>query len=176
MMWPFRRHKQCGTGGRQDPTDDIVSWTERILKDPVYGIPPAEDLLDSPTDATETPAGSRDWRSSVQDPWKDGWGPTHTEVAKESEGDRAWAEPNTEVAKQPDGDRAPAEPGTTIVVVTTRSPEASEGEAHIFADAQEAKRFVERLIDDGFDRECIKTIRGGQAQLRVSSRAVVDFD
>jgi hypothetical protein len=64
-----------------------------------------------------------------------------------------------------------AERGTTIVVVTTQSSEASEGEAHIFADAQEAKLFVARLIDDGFDRDCIKTIRGGQAQLRVSSRA-----
>jgi hypothetical protein len=69
-----------------------------------------------------------------------------------------------------------AERGTTIVVVTIRSSEASEGEAHIFADAEEAKLFVAHLIDDGFDRDCIKTIRGGQAQLRVSSRAVVDFD
>ena len=95
----------------------------------------------------------------MQDPSESGWGSVYAKIAKE-----------------PDGDGARAEPSTTIVVVTTQSPEASEGEAHIFGDAQEAKRFVERLIDDGFDRERIKTIRGGQTQLRVSSRAVVDFD
>jgi len=62
------------------------------------------------------------------------------------------------------------------VVVTTQSPEASEGEAHIFADPQDAKLFVERLIDDGFARERIKTIRGGPAHFNLSFRAVVDFD
>ena len=95
----------------------------------------------------------------MQDPSESVWGPAYTEVAKE-----------------PDGDGARAEPSTTVVVVTTQSPEASEGEAHIFADAQEAKLFVERLIDDGFDRERIKTIRGGPAHFNLSFRAVIDFD
>jgi hypothetical protein len=84
--------------------------------------------------------------------------------------------PQTEVARDPDDDGVRAESGTTVVVVTTPSPEACEGEAHIFAEAQEAKLFVARLIDDGVDRECIKTIRGGQTQLRLSVRTVVDFD
>ena len=109
-------------------------------------------------------------------PWKDEWGPTHHEVATARDGEVAQADPSTEVTEEPKDDRTRAEPSTIVVVVTTQSPEASEGEAHIFADAQEAKLFVERLIDDGFDRERIKTIRGGPAQLRVSLRAVVDFD
>jgi len=87
-----------------------------------------------------------------------------------------WGRAYTEVAEEPDGDGVRAEPGTTVVVVTTPSAEASEGEAHIFANAQEAKLFVERLIDDGFDRERIKTIRGGPAHFALSFRAVVDFD
>jgi hypothetical protein len=158
-MWPFRRHERAGRGGGDDATGHVLSWAKRTLNDPVSGIPPVPGLLDSPTDVSDTDAERLDWRSSVQDPSESGWGSVYAKIAKE-----------------PDGDGARAEPSTTIVVVTTQSPEASEGEAHIFGDAQEAKRFVERLIDDGFDRERIKTIRGGQTQLRVSSRAVVDFD
>ena len=158
-MWPFRGHQQSRRDSRHDPTGHILSWAKRTLNDPVYGMPPVPGSLDSPTDVSDTDAHSGDWRSSVEDPWKDGWGPTNTEVAKEL-----------------DGDGARAEPGTTIVVVTTQSPGASEGEAHIFADAQEAKRFVERLIDDGFDRECIKTIRGGSAPFDLTFRTVVGFD
>jgi len=192
-MWLFHRHERAGSGDPYDPTDDILSWVERTLGEPRRGLTRLLELVDSPAELSDTAAELEDWRSSVQDPSDSVWGPTHTEVArepdgdrawaepstevaKEPDGDRAWAEPSTEVAKEPDGDRAWAEPGTTMVVVTTQSPEASEGEAHIFADAQEAKLFVERLIDDGFDRERIKTIRGGQTQLRVSTRAVVDFD
>ena len=81
----------------------------------------------------------------------------------------------TEVAEEPASDGPMPESGTTIVVITTQWPEASEGEAHIFTDADEAKRFVERLIDDGFDRECIKTVRGDAAPFNLSFRAVVDF-
>jgi hypothetical protein len=158
-MWPFRRHKRAGRGGRNDATGDIVSWAQRTLNDPVYGIPPVTDPLDSPTDVSDTAADRLDWRGSVQDPSESVWGPTHHEVATAR-----------------DGEGAQAEPSTTVVVVTTQSPEASEGEAHIFADAQEAKLFVERLIDDGFDRERIKTIRGGPAHFNLSFRAVVDFD
>ena len=176
-MWPFRRHEQSGRDSRHDATGHILSWARRTLGEPGNDVTPVLGLLDSPTDLGDTAAESGDWRSSVLDPWgKDEWGPTYHEIAAGREGDGAPAEPSTEVAKEPDGDRARAEPSTTIVVVTTQSPEAPEGEAHIFADAQEAKRFVERLIDDGFDRECIKTIRGVQTQLRVSVRAVVDFD
>jgi len=129
------------------------------LTDPVYGITPDLGPPDSPTDVSDTDAESGDWRSSVQDPSEGAWGAAYTEVAKE-----------------PDGDGARVEPSTTVVVVTTKSPEASEGEAHIFANAQEAKLFVERLIDDGFDRERIKTIRGGPAHFNLAFRAVVDFD
>jgi hypothetical protein len=192
-MWPFHRHEQAGSGDLNDPTDDILSWAERTLGKPGSGLRRLLELVDSPVDLSEDAAAPEDWRSSVQDPWKDGWGLTHTEVAKEPDGEGAPAESSTEVAKEPDGEGAPAEsstevaeepqgdgaetePGTTIVVVTTPSPEASEGEAHIFGDAQEAKLFVERLIDDGFDRERIKTIRGGPAQFNLSFRAVVDFD
>jgi len=158
-MWPFRRHKRAGRGGRDDATGHIVSWAQRTLNDPVYGITPVLGPPDSPTDVSDTAAELGDGRSSVQDPSDSVWGPAYTEVAKE-----------------PHDDGARAEPSTTVVVVTTQSPEASEGEAHIFADAQEAKLFVEHLIDDGFDRERIKTIRGGPAQFSLSFRAVVDFD
>jgi len=158
-MWPFRRHERAGRGSRHDATGHILSWTQRTLAHPAYGITPVLGLLDSPTDVSDTAADPGDWRSSVQDPSEGVSGPAYTEVAKE-----------------PDGDGARAEPSTTVVVVTTQSPEASEGEAHIFADAQEAKLFVERLIDDGFDRERIKTIRGGPAHFNLSFRAVVDFD
>ena len=174
-MWPFRRHERAGRGGRRDATGDILSWTQRTLGEPGNGVTPVPDPLDPPADLSDAAAAPGDWRSSVQDPFTRYWGPGHTEVAKEPDGSGAQAEPGTTI-KEPDGGGAQAEPGTTIVVVTTQSSEASEGEAHIFADTQEAKRFVERLIDDGFDRECIKTIRGGQTQLRVSVRAVVDFD
>jgi hypothetical protein len=174
-MWPFRRHERAGRRGRHDPTSDIVSWTQRTLGEPGNGVTPVPDPLDRPEDLSDAAATPADWRSSVQDPWQNGWAPTHHEVATTREGDGAQAEPDTTI-KEPDGGSAQAEPGTTIVVVTTQSSEASEGEAHIFADAQEAKLFVAHLIDDGFDRDCIKTIRGGQTQLRVSLRAVVDFD
>ena len=150
-MWPFRRHERAGRGRRRDATRDILSWAQRTS--PVLG------LSESPTDVSDTAAERLDWRGSVQDL---------------SEG--VWGQPHTEVAKEPDGYAVRAEPGTTVVVVTTHSPEASDGEAHIFADAQEAKLFVERLIDDGFDRERIKTIRGGPAHFNLSFRAVVDFD
>ena len=158
-MWPFRRHQRAGRGGRHDATGHVLSWAQRTLGDPVYGITPLLGLVDPPADLSDTAAESGDWRSSVQDPSEGVWGTAYTEVATE-----------------PDGDGARAEPSTTIVVVTTQSPEASEGEAHIFADAEEAKRFVERLIDDGFDRACIKTIRGGPALVNLTFRAVVDFD
>ena len=158
-MWPFRRHDRAGRGGRHDATGHILSWTQRTLGEPGNGVTPVRGPLDPPADLSDTAAAPGDWRSSVQDPSEGVWGPAHTEVAKE-----------------PDGDGARAEPSTTVVVVTTQSPEASEGEAHIFADAQEAKLFVEHLIDDGFDRERIKTIRGGPAQFSLSFRAVVDFD
>ena len=175
-MWPFRRHQRSGRDSRHDATGHILSWAKRTLNDPVYGTPPGPGPLDSPTDVSDTAAELGDGRSSVQDPWKDEWGPTHHEVATARDGEGAQAEPSTEVAEEPDADRARAAPSTTVVVVTTQSPEASEGEAHIFADPQDAKLFVERLIDDGFDRERIKTIRGGPAHFNLSFRAVVDFD
>jgi len=159
VTWLFRKREKAGRGGLHDPTGDIVSWAQRTLNDPIYGVTPVLDPLDSPTDVSDTAAEFGDGRSSVQDPPDGVWGPTHTEVAKE-----------------PDRDDAQAEPATTVVVVTAQSPEASEGEAHIFADTREAKLFVERLIDDGFDRDRIKTIRGGPANFSLSFRAVVDFD
>ena len=79
------------------------------------------------------------------------------------------------MAEKAADDGSAPELGTTLVVITTQRPEATEGEAHIFADADEAKRFVERLVDDGYDRECIKTVRGGAAPFSLSFRAVVDF-
>jgi hypothetical protein len=174
-MWPFRRHERAGRRGRRDPTGDIVSWTQRTLGEPGNGVAPVPDPPDPAADLSDAAAESGDWRSRVQDPWKDGWAPTQHEIATAREGDGAQAEPGTTV-NEPDGGNAQAQPGATIVVVITQSREASEGEAHIFADAQEAKLFVEHLIDDGFDQERIKTIRGGQTQLRVSFRSVVDFD
>ena len=158
-MWLFHRHERAGSGDPYDPTDDILSWVERTLGEPRRGLTRLLELVDSPAELSDTAAELEDWRSSVQDPSDSVWGPAYTEVAKE-----------------PHDDGARAEPSTTVVVVTTQSPEASEGEAHIFADAQEAKLFVEHLIDDGFDRERIKTIRGGPAQFSLSFRAVVDFD
>jgi len=176
VMWPFRRRKQRGKDSRRDATGDIVSWAQRTLNDPVYGVTPVLGPPDLPTDVSDAAVEPADGRSSVQDPWKDEWGPTHHEVATARDGEGAPAEPGTEAAEEPHRDGAEAESSTTIVVVTTQSPEASAGEAHIFADAQEAKLFVERLIDDGFDRERIKTIRGGPAHFNLSFRAVVDFD
>ena len=176
VMWPFRRRKHRGKDSRHDATGDIVSWAQRTLNDPVYGITPSLGPPDSPTDVSDAAVEPADGRSNVQDPWKDEWGPTHHEVATARDGEGTQAEPSTDAAEETHGDGAGAESGATIVVVTTQSPEASEGEAHIFADAQEAKLFVERLIDDGLDRGCIKTIRGGPARFNLSFRAVVDFD
>jgi hypothetical protein len=160
MMWrPFRRDEQVGGGAQYDQTAQILSWAQRALGEADCGMTPVLGLAESPPPVGNTTVEPVGWLFGEHD---------------ESRG--VSGQPHTEVAKEPDGDGARAEPSTTIVVVTTQSPEASEGEAHIFGDAQEAKLFVERLIDDGFDRERIKTIRGGQTQLRVSSRAVVDFD
>jgi hypothetical protein len=115
--------------------------------------------LDSPADVGDTPVDSSHWLPDVQDPPSD-------------VSNRLF----TEVPERPANDGARAEPSTTLVVVTTRWPEASEGEAHIFADAGEGKRLVERLIDDGLDRGCVKTIRGAPAHFSLAFRAVVDFD
>ena len=162
MKWPFRRHEQAGRGSQDDATDQLLSWAERTLAAKGARLRYEARFLgplDSPMDVSDTAADPGDWRSRMQDPSEGVWGRAYTEVAEE-----------------PDGDGVRAEPGTTVVVVTTPSAEASEGEAHIFANAQEAKLFVERLIDDGFDRERIKTIRGGPAHFALSFRAVVDFD
>lgn len=159
MIWPFRRDEQFGGGARNDPTGDILSWAQRTFGESDYGMTPVLGPLDSPTDVGDTPVDSPHWLPDVQDPAPD-------------VSDRLLIE----VAEGPADDGARAEPSTTLVVVTTRWPEASEGEAHIFADPDEAKRFVERLIDDGFDRECVKTIRGAPAAFNLSFRAVVDFD
>ena len=159
-MWrPFHRDEQVGGRAHYDQTAQILSWAQRTFGEADRGMTPVLGLADSPTPVGDTTGEPVGWLFGEHDEWQGVSGQPHTEVAKE-----------------PDGDGVRAEPGTTVVVVTTPSPEASEGEAHIFADAQEAKRFVERLIDDGVDRECIKTIRGGQTQLRVSLRSVVDFD
>jgi hypothetical protein len=159
MIWPFRRDEQFGGGALNDPTGDILSWAQRTFGESDYGMTPVLGPLDSPTDVGDTHVDPPHWLPDVQDPASD-------------VSDRLF----TEVPERPANDSAQAEPSTTLVVVTTRRPEASEGEAHIFADAGEAKRFVERLIDDGFDRECVKTIRGAPAHFNLSFRAVVDFD
>lgn len=159
MIWPFRRGGEVDNGARYDATGDILSWVQRTFGEADYGMTPVLGLLDSPTGVGDTTIDSPDWLPNVQD------------AAQEvSDG------PFTEVAEDQAGDGARPEAGTTLVVVTTRWPEASEGEAHIFADVAEAKRFVERLIDGGLDRECIKTIRGAPANFNLSFRAVVDFD
>ena len=159
MIWPFRRDEQFGGGALNDPTGDILSWAQRTFGESDYGMTPVLGPLDSPTDVGDTHVDSPHWLPDVQDPPSD-------------VSDRLF----TEVPERPTDDGARAEPSTTLVVVTTQWPEAAEGEALIFADAGEAKRFVERLIDDGFDRECVKTIRGAPAHFNLSFRAVVDFD
>lgn len=159
MNWPFHRDEHVAGSTRYDATSDILSWVQRTFGEADYGMTPVLGLTDSPTGLGD---------ATVESP---GWLPNLEDAAPDVE-DRLF----TEVAAEPAGDGPEPESDTTLVVITTQWPGASEGEAHIFADADEAKRFVERLIDDGFDRECIKTIRGGQTQLRVSVRAVVDFD
>jgi hypothetical protein len=159
MIWPFNREEQVASAGRHDPTSDILSWVQRTLGEADYGMTPVFGLTDSPTGVNDAAVESPDWLPNLQDAAPD--------VA-----DRLF----TDVAEEEAGDRPEPESGTTLVVITTQWPGATEGEAHIFADAGEAKRFVERLIDDGFDRECIKTVRGGPARFNLSFRAVVDFD
>jgi len=159
MNWPFHRDEQVAGSTRYDATSDILSWVQRTFGEADYGMTPVLGFTDSPTGVGETSVEAPDWLPNLQDAAPDVEGRLFTEVAEE-----------------PAGDGPEPESGTTLVVITTQRPEASEGEAHIFADADEAKRFVERLIDDGFDRECIKTVRGGAAPFNLSFRAVVDFD
>jgi len=159
-MWrPFRRDEQAGSGVQYDQTAQILSWAQRTFGEADCGMTPVLGLAESAAPVGDTNFEPVGWLFGEHDESQGVSGQRHTEVAKE-----------------PDGDCVRAEPSTTVVVVTTPSPEASEGEAHIFADAEVAKRFVERLIDDGVDRERIKTIRGGPAHFNLSFRAVVDFD
>ena len=159
MNWPFHRQERAAGSTRYDATSDILSWVQRTFGEADYGMTPVFGLTDSPTGIGETGVDAPDWLPNLPD-------------AAPSVEDRLFAE----VAEEPTGNGREPEPGTTLVVITTQSPDATEGEAHIFADADEAKRFVERLIDDGFDRQCIKTVRGGPAPFNLSFRAVVDFD
>jgi hypothetical protein len=158
MNWPFHREGRAASSARYDATGDILSWVQRIFGETDYGMTPVFGLTDSPVGVSETGMETPDWLPNLQG-------------APEGVEDRLF----TEVTEEPTGDGHEPEAGTTLVVITTQYPEATEGEAHIFADADEAKRFVERLIDDGFDRECIKTVRGGPAPFNLSFRAVVDF-
>jgi hypothetical protein len=158
MIWPFRRDEQLGGGARHDPTGDILSWAQRTFGEPDCAMTPVLGLLDSPTGVDDTTVDSPHWLPDVQDPAQDVSDQLFTKVTEEPADDGTRAEP------------------TTLVVITTQWPEAFEGEAHIFPDPGEAKRFVERLIDDGFDRNCIKTVRGAPAHFNLSFRAVVDFD
>jgi hypothetical protein len=159
MIWPFRRDEQVAGGTQYDATGDILSWVQRTFGETDYGMTPVLGLTDSPTGVGDTTVESPDWLPNLQG------------AAQDVE-DRLF----TEVTEEPAGDGARPEPSTTLVVITTQWPEATEGEAHVFADPDEAKRFVERLINDGFDRECIKTVRGGPAHFNLTFRAVVDFD
>ena len=159
MNWPFHREERAAGGTRYDATGDILSWVQRTFGEADYGMTPVFGFTDAPTGVGETSVGAPDWLPNLQD-------------AAQGVEDRLLIE----VADEPAGDGPEPASGTTLVVITTQWPEASEGEAHIFADADEAKRFVERLIDDGFDRECIKTVRGGATTFNLSFRAVVDFD
>ena len=159
MIWPFRRDEQVASGTQYDATGDILSWVQRTFGEADYGMTPVLGLTDSPTGVSDTTVESPDWLPNLQD------------AAPDVE-DRLFAE----VAEEAADDGPQPEVGTTLVVITTQWPEATEGEAHIFADPDEAKRFVERLVDEGFDRECIKTVRGGAAPFNLSFRAVVDFD
>jgi hypothetical protein len=158
MNWPFHREGRAASSARYDATSDILSWVQRTFGEADYGMTPVFGLTDSPTGVSDTGVETPDWLPNLQD-------------VPERVEDRLF----TEVAEEPACGGPEPEAGTTLVVITTQSPDATEGEAHIFADADEAKRFVERLIDDGFDRECVKTVRGGPAPFNVSFRAVVDF-
>ena len=159
MLWPFHRDEQLAGGTRYDATSDILSWVQRTFGEADYGMTPVLGLMDSPTGVGDTSGESPDWLPNLQD------------ASPEVE-ERLFAE----VADEAEGDGPQPEVGTTLVVITTQWPGATEGEAHTFVDPAEAKRFVERLIDDGFDRECIKTVRGGPARFNLTFRAVVDFD
>ena len=158
MNWPFHREQHAAGGARYDATGDILSWVQRTFGEADYGMTPVFGLTDSPTGTGEVGIEAPDWLPNLQD------------AAPYVEDRLA-----TEVAEKAGDDGSAPELGTTLVVITTQRPEATEGEAHIFADADEAKRFVERLVDDGYDRECIKTVRGGAAPFSLSFRAVVDF-
>jgi len=158
MVWPFHRDEQFA-GGPYDATSDILSWVQRTFGEADYGMTPVLGLMDSPTGMGDTTVESPDWLPNLQDAAPDTAERLLTDVTEEAHG----ASPELEV-------------GTALVVITTQWPEATEGEAHMFADPGEAKRFVEGLIDDGFDRECIKTVRGGPAHFNLSFRSVVDFD
>jgi hypothetical protein len=159
MNWPFRREEQVSGGTPCDATSQILSWVQRTLGEADYGMTPVLGLMDSPTGVGDSAIESPDWLPNLQD-------------APQDVEDRLF----TEVAEEPAGGGPQPESGSTLVVITTQWPEATEGEAHIFADPDEAKRFVERLVDDGFNRECIKTVRGGPAPFNLTFRAVVDFD
>lgn len=162
MIWPFRRDEQIGGGAHGDATHEILSWVQRTFGEADYGLTPVFGLVDSPTGVDGVAAESPDWLPDLSD-------------AAQGVSDRPFGE-QPEVAQDPPGDGPRPEPGAMLVVITTPQPDASEGKAHIFADAGEARGFVERLIDEGFDRECIKTIRGGPAHFNLYFRAVVDWD
>jgi len=158
MNWPFHRDERAASGIRYDATSDILSWVQRTFGESDFGMTPVFGLTDSPTGVGETAVETPGWLPNLQD-------------ATQGVEDRLF----TELAEEAAGDGPRPEVDTALVVITTQRPGATEGEAHIFVDADEAKRFVERLIDDGFDRECIKTVRGGPAPFNLSFRAVVDF-
>lgn len=159
MIWPFHKEERPASGARYDATGDILSWIQRTFGEADYGMTPVLGLMDSPIGVGDTTVESPEWLPNLE------------EAAPAVE-DRL----PTEVAGEPAGDGPRPEVGATLVVITTQWPEATEGEAHIFADTGEAKRFVESLIDNGFDRKCIKTVRGGPVRFNLSFRAVVDFD
>jgi hypothetical protein len=165
MIWPFRKEEQIVGVNRYDATSDILSWVQRTFGEADYGMTPVWGLTDLPAGVGDAPIESPDWLPNLQIPAQDVEDRLFTETTEEP----IDAAPQPEVGTAPEVDAA-------LVVITTKWPEATEGEAHIFADRDEAKRFVERLIDEGFDRECIKTVRGGPAQFNLSFRAVVDFD
>ena len=159
MIWPFRREEQVPGGTSYDATSDILSWAQRTFGEADYGMTPVFGLMDSPAGVGDTAIESPEWLPDLQAP-------------AQGVEDRLFAE----AAEEPARDNPQPEVAAGLVVITTQWPGATEGEAHIFVDRDEAKRFVERLIDDGFDRECIKTLRGDPAQFSLTFRAVVDFD
>lgn len=161
MIWPFRRDEET-SGMHGDATQEIVGWVQRTFGEADYGLTPVFGLVDSPTGVDGITAESPDWLPDLSD-------------AAQGGSDQVFSE-QLEIAQDPAGDGPRPEPGIILVVITTPQPDASEGKAHIFADADEARGFVERLIDEGFDRECIKTIRGGPAHFNLYFRAVVDWD